>query len=161
MDSLTVTFLMEDLLLNLQVPQTPRIVVTADKRMCIFCIWCVAFHRTCLRTLPGRSQKSPRRVPGHSRHSFSVSLNICHRLVAMATGKRQQLMKPLVCFFACFTTSLRLISYLSRLQSFTDPSAAHDARLTSEWSREIPASGRKTTAPTLVLCPAGEQEEAR
>lgn len=121
---------------------------------------CVAFHRTCPRTLPGRSQKSPRRMPGHSWHSFTVSLNICHRLIAMATGKRQQLMKPLVCFFASFTTSLLLISYLSRLQSFTDPSAAHDARLTSEWSREIPAWGRKTTAPTLVLCPADKQEEA-
>lgn len=61
-------------------------------------------------------------------------------------------------FFAS-TTFPFLIFYLSRLQSFTDPSAAHDARLTSDWSREIPACGRKTTAPTLVLCPAAKQEE--
>lgn len=69
------------------------------------------------------------------------------------------LTKPITCVFCLFTTSLLLIFYLSRLQSFTDPSAAHDARLTSDWSREIPACGRKTTAPTLVLCPAAKQEE--
>lgn len=32
MDSFTVAFLMQDLLLNLQVPQTPRVVIAADQQ---------------------------------------------------------------------------------------------------------------------------------
>jgi len=48
-------------------------------------------------------------------------------------------------------------SYLSRFHSFTDPSVAQEAKLTSDWSREIPDSGRKTTAPTLVWCPSANQ----
>ncbi len=53
--------------------------------------------------------------------------------------------------------SCLLVPYLSRFHSFTDPSAAHEAKLTSDWSRDIPACGRKTTAPTLVLCPFANQ----
>lgn len=95
-------------------------------------------------------------MPGHSRHSFGVTLNIRHRLITTATKKRPRVNEANQVRFPPLWV---LIFYLSRLQSFTDPSAAHEARLMSDGSREIPASGRKTTAPTLVLCPAAEQEE--
>lgn len=75
---------------------------------------------------------------------------------------------PALSLFASPHPDSALISYLSRFQSFTDPSAAHEARLTSDWSRETPACGRKTIAPTLVLCPSanhrnkgrGKEEES-
>lgn len=46
-------------------------------------------------------------------------------------------------------------SDLSRFQSLTEPSAAHEARLTSFLSRDTVALGWNTIAPTLVLCPEG------
>lgn len=53
-----------------------------------------------------------------------------------------------------------LVSYLSRFHSLTEPSAAHEARLTSASSRETVACGRKTIAPTLVLCPSANHGAA-
>lgn len=47
-------------------------------------------------------------------------------------------------------------SDLSRFQSLTEPSAAHEARLTSFLSRDTVALGWNTIAPTLVLCPEGK-----
>lgn len=46
MDSFTVTFLMEDLLLNLQIPQTPRVVITAERQTDKYSV-CVLL---CIRT---------------------------------------------------------------------------------------------------------------
>lgn len=61
MDAFTVTFLMEDLLLNLQVPQAPRVVITADKRAT------VKVSRVCVEpyTETGRQvyQVVPRNLP--------------------------------------------------------------------------------------------------
>lgn len=50
-------------------------------------------------------------------------------------------------------------SDLSRFQSLTEPSAAHEARLTSFLSRDTVALGWNTMAPTLVLCPEGKQNQ--
>lgn len=49
-------------------------------------------------------------------------------------------------------------SDLSRFQSLTEPSAAHEARLMSFLSRDTVALGWNTIAPTLVLCPEGQGE---
>lgn len=63
MDSFTVSFLMEDLLLDLQVPQTPRVVVTADKRVSTLCVcvvcWCSG-RAEFTRLFPETSQKDAR-----------------------------------------------------------------------------------------------------
>lgn len=50
-------------------------------------------------------------------------------------------------------------SDLSRFQSLTEPSAAHEARLTSFLSRDTVALGWNTIAPTLVLCPERQGEQ--
>lgn len=48
--------------------------------------------------------------------------------------------------------------HLSRLQSFTEPSAAQEARLTSFWSKETVDLGWNTIAPTFVLWPTEIKE---
>lgn len=69
MDAFTVPFLVEDLLLDLQVPQTPRVVVTVDKRVsvstlcvCVVCVCvCVCSVRVeFTRLFPEISQKDAR-----------------------------------------------------------------------------------------------------
>lgn len=66
MDSFAVAFLMEDLLLNLQVPQTPRVVITADKRVNVWtcCVFVCSVTRKQLdqftRSFPETSQKDAR-----------------------------------------------------------------------------------------------------
>lgn len=49
--------------------------------------------------------------------------------------------------------------HLSRLQSFTDPSAAQEAKLTAFWSKETVDLGWNTMAPTFVLWPDGVLKE--
>lgn len=51
-------------------------------------------------------------------------------------------------------------NHLSRLQSFTEPSAAQEAKLTSFWSNETVDLGWNTIAPTFVLWPK-EMKESR
>lgn len=65
MDSFTVAFLMEDLLLDLQVPQTPRVVITADKRVNVSCVCVHVYSYTkqpdeLTRLFPEISQKDAR-----------------------------------------------------------------------------------------------------
>lgn len=56
---------------------------------------------------------------------------------------------------ASVATDCRRETYLSRLQSFTEPSAAQEARLTSFWSKDTVDLGWNTIAPTFVLWPKG------
>lgn len=125
---------------------------------CVVCL-CVMLHRSSLIT----DQVVPRNLPEGcqvTRDTRSLWPSISATGSSLRQpGRDPMLMKPMRCVFPLFRTSLFLICYLSRLHSFTDPSAAHEATLTSDSSREIPACGRKTTAPTLVLCPAAKQGE--
>lgn len=159
-DSFTVSFLMEDLLLNLQVPQPPRLIVTCTNTS-------VLILRSGSQDLCTAVQVLTRWYPGSVLKDATRLWKLahcdpqCQQRVHHYGNQRQWektgsslLISP---FFPCLLPFLPL-SHLSRFQSFTEPSAAQEARLTSEWSRESPASGRKTTAPTLVLCPVSQSE---
>lgn len=98
MDSFAVTLLMEDLLLDLQVPQTPRVVITADTNTHTRQIFCHRLHILALpadgdrgadETLPGRSQEASRRMPGDPGHPLIVTLDVCHWFIAASTQKWQ------------------------------------------------------------------------
>lgn len=162
MDSFAVTLLMEDLLLDLQVPQTPRVVITADTHtsnllsQTAYISTASRWWQRCwwnfTRSFPGSVQTDARR-PWTPAHCDPRCLPLVHRcLNTEMTVRRHRNSSE--------TPLPPLPPHLSRLHSFTEPSAAHDARLTSDWSREVPACGRKTMEPTLVQCPGTQWMES-
>lgn len=135
---------MEDLLLDLQVPQTPRVVITADKRVNVSCVCMCTVTQSSPMSLPGCSQKSPRRMPGHSWHSFTVTLNIRHRLIAMATRKRPRINEAI---YVCFLP-LPLSRFSSSTSLGSRASLIHLQHMTPGWrligrGRFRPVGGRR------------------